>query len=415
MPDLSLQLLIGGLTLLPLILAYWVGRFVSRRRVAGALRPARPWQVPTLQEWVSRGWLEPELANALPAELSPSVVFFEWARTDPEVARHWRFREPVRPETPFEALVRDVWRNLPEAEQSRTSAHLAKAVVTASEWWGGAERGWNARPFSLLATGISKRQRDLPLLGMDDLTAAPLPGPLAGQRMADEADGVELILALAALRRSRPRFMHPLAPRSTPTGSLLEGMSTQVASDLGRRLGAGFGAALGPIGSMVGQYVGGLAGAMGGKALMQQALPERITNALQETSAALSRLGTLVETDDFGRAVRQPEEAILELGKRVEVVRESRARRIRERFWPTAGLALVEETLRVALSELRGYRSAADVFLQVARKAQEPVAGGMILQNPWLVRSLPGAVERLNGARTTLNRAAGIIRRRPED
>lgn len=414
MPDLSLQLLIGALTLTPLILAYWVGRFVSRRRVAGALRPARPWQVPTLQAWVSRGWLEPELANALPAELSPSIIFFEWARADPEAARHWRFREPVRPDTPFEALVRDVWGNLPEAEQSRASAHLAKAVATASEWWGGAERGWNARPFSLLSTTITKKQRDLPLLGMEDLTAAPLSGPLAGQRMADEADGADLVLALAALRRSRPRFMHPLAPRSTPTGSLLEGMSTQVASDLGRRLGAGFGAALGPIGSMVGQYVGGLAGAMGGKALMQQALPERITTALQETSAALSRLGGLVETDDFGRAVRQPEEAILELGKRLEVVRESRGRRMRERFWPTPGLALVEETLRVALSELRGYRSAAEVFLQAARKAQEPVAGGMILQNPWLVRSLPGAVERLNGARTTLNRAAGIIRRRPD-
>jgi hypothetical protein len=363
---------------------------------------------------VARGWLEPELASALPAELSPSVIFFEWATVDPEAARHWRFREPVRPDTPFEALLRDVWRNMPEAEQTRTSAHLARAVASASEWWGGAERGWNGRPFSLLATAISKKQRDLPLLGLEDLTAAPLPGPLAGRRMADEAEGVELILALAALRRSRPRFMHPLAPRSTPTGSLLEGMSTQVASDLGRRLGAGFGAALGPIGSMVGQYVGGLAGAMGGKALMQQALPERITNALQETSAALSRLGGLVETDDFGRAVRQPEEAILELGKRVEVVREERARRMRERLWPTPGLALVEETLRVVLSELRGYRSAAQLFLQTARKAQEPVAGGMILQNPWLVRSLPGAVERLNAARTTLNRAAGIIRRPPE-
>lgn len=414
MDDLSLQLLVGTLTLLPLILFYWIGRFVARRRLARALRPPRPWQLPTLQAWVERGWLEPELANALPAELPPNVVFYEWVRADPLVARHWRFREPVRPDTPFEALVRDAWANLPRVEQERTRACLAAAVETSAEWWGGAERGWNGRPFSVLASALPKKQRDLPLLGMEDLTAAPIPGPLAGKRLGEEADGVDLVLALAALRRSRPRFMHPLAPRSSPAGSLIEGMSTQVATDLGRRLGAGFGAVLGPIGSMVGQYVGGLAGAMGGKALVQQALPERITTALQETSAALSKLGRLVETDDFRRAAQQPAEAILELGKQVEVIREARNRSLRERVWPTAGLALVEETLRVTLSELHGHRSAAELFVQTARKAPEPVAGGMVLQNPWLVRSLPGAVERLNEARSTLNRAAGIIRRRSE-
>ena len=62
------------------------------------------------------------------------------------------------------------------------------------------------------------------------------------------------------------------------------------------------------------------------------------------------------------------------------------------------------------LAELHDYRSAAEFFIVAARKAPEPVAGGMVLQNPWLVRSIPGAVEKLNTARATLNRAAGEIR-----
>jgi hypothetical protein len=37
----------------------------------------------------------------------------------------------------------------------------------------------------------------------------------------------------------------------------------------------------------------------------------------------------------------------------------------------------------------------------------------MILQNPWLVRKLPGAVEKLNAARLALNAAATLIRRGP--
>jgi hypothetical protein len=70
----------------------------------------------------------------------------------------------------------------------------------------------------------------------------------------------------------------------------------------------------------------------------------------------------------------------------------------------------VQVTLRVTLAELHDYRTAADFFIATARKAPEPVAGGMVLQNPWMVRSIPGAVEKLNAARATLNRAAGAIR-----
>lgn len=410
MSELSIQLIVGAATALPLLSAYGIGRLVSRRKFSRALRAPRPWQVPTLQGWVERGWLDPELVRALPQELTAATVLFEWARVDPAVTRHWRFREPVRPETPFEALVRDLWNNLPVVEQERARGVLAAAVTQSVEWWGGAERGWNGRPLSLLGSNVSRKQKDLPLVLMEDLTAAPLPGPLKGAALAQDAEGVDLVLALTALRQTRPRFMHPLAPRSNPAGSLIEGMSTQVVSDLGRRLGAGLGAVLGPIGSLVGQHVGGMVGAMGGKALAQQSLPDRITQALKETEAALANLGKIAETDDFARAARQPAETILELGKQLELVRSARSRRFRERIWPTGGLRALEVMLYVALAELKGYRTAADVFITTARKAPQPVAGGMVLQNPWLVRSVPGAVEKLNTARATLNRAAVAIR-----
>lgn len=410
MSELSIQLVVAAATVLPLFSAYGIGRLVSRRKFARALRAPRPWQLPTLQGWIEQGWLDAELVRALPQELTAATVLYEWARVDPGVTRFWRFREPVKPETPFEALVRDLWRNLSVAEQERAREVLATAVIQAVDWWGGAERGWNGRPLSLLSSSVTKKQKDLPLVLMEDLTAAPLAGPIKGVAMADRAEGVDLVLALTALRQTRPRFMHPLAPRSNPAGSLIEGMSTQVASDLGRRLGAGLGAVLGPIGSLVGQHVGGMVGAMGGKALVQQSLPERITSALKETETALAHLGKIAETDDFARAARQPADVILELGKQLELARETRSRRLRERIWPTSGLRALEVLLYVTLAELKGYRTAAELFITTARKAPEPVAGGMVLQNPWLVRSVPGAVDKLNAARATLNRAAVAIR-----
>ena len=60
--------------------------------------------------------------------------------------------------------------------------------------------------------------------------------------------------------------------------------------------------------------------------------------------------------------------------------------------------------------ELRVHREAAAHFAAIARKAPEPVAGGMILQNPWLVLALPEGVERINEARRALNDAAMSLR-----
>jgi hypothetical protein len=410
MPDWTLQVMIGALTALPFVVLYWAARFVARRRLGAALRRPRPWQLPTLRRWVERGWLDPEGAGALPGELPPSVVFYEWAWADPEVTRAWRFREPVNELVPFEGLVRDVWANLPPGEAARTEARLREAVLTAGQWWGGAERGWNRRPLSVSAASVSRKQEGLPLLPLEDLTAAPLPGPVLAEAVAREGDGVDLVLVLAALRRCGGRFMHPLAPDAQASGSMLQGLSTRVGSEAGRRLGAGLGAVLGPIGSMVGQYLGEIAGRMGGQALAQQALPEPVASALRETETALTRLGELVRTDEFARAVRAPEAAIVELGKQVEGVREGRNRRLRERLWPSTGLVLVEEVLRVALAELNVYRTGAEYFTATARNAQAAVAGGMVLQNPWLVRALPDGVERLNKARTALNRAASALR-----
>ena len=412
--DLGLRALVVAATLLPFVVLYWGGLFVHRRRLSAALVRPRPWQLPTLQGWVERRWLDPELVGTLPSELAPGDVFYEWAWADPDVAAHWRFKEPVTELTPFEALVRDAWANLPAAEQTRTRERLTAAIGEAATWWGGAERGWNRRPLALLGSTLTKRQADLPLLGLDDLTAAPMPAAFRAEPIVSNGEGVDLVLILAALRRSTPRFRHPLAPKASPGTSMIEGLSTKVATDVGSRIGAGLGAALGPIGSMVGQYLGGMVGAMGGQALARQALPQGISAALKETESALAQLGDGVDTDDFERAARQPEEMILELGKRAEVVREARGRRIRERIWPTPGLVVVESLLKGALRELKSYRSAQDFFLSAARKAPKAVAGGMILQNPWMVRRIPGSVERLNAARSALNGAAIAIRKASE-
>jgi hypothetical protein len=163
---------------------------------------------------------------------------------------------------------------------------------------------------------------------------------------------------------------------------------------------------------MVGQYLGELAGTVGGKALAQQALPEAVSGTVRDAEAALTRLGQMAETDAFGKAARSPAEAILGMGRRLESAREARSRRLRERVWPTRGLVLVEETLRVALRELQSYRAAAEVLLAAVRQASEPVAGGILLQNPWLAPTLRGGTERLTAARAALNRAAAALSRR---
>jgi hypothetical protein len=409
MPDITLPLLIGGLTAVPFLLWYWIGRFVSRRRLGAALRLDRPWQLPTLQGWVQRGWLRPELVEGIVPQLSPSVVLYEWATADPEAPRHWRLRQQVDPTTPFEAIAHELWEQYPPAAREPALQRLREAVVLAGTWWGGAERGWNGRPLSVPAAAVGRKQAGLPLLPLEDLTCAPLPAPADAHKATSEGDGPDLVLLLAALRRSPPRLIHPLAPRPNSTTSLVAGLSTQVGTDVGRRVGASLGSGLGPLGSLVGQHIGGMLGALGGKALAQQTLPEPLSRAVKETETAISALGELATGSDFERAVRAPEQAILDLGKQVEIVRAERARSFRERFWTSRGQVAVEEVLVAAAAELKRHRTAIDHFAAAARKGTPTIAGGMILQNPWLVRALPGGVERLNAARATLNRAAAVL------
>jgi hypothetical protein len=403
--------MIGVLTALPFVLFYWIARAVARRRLASLFRTPRAWQPGTLQAWVEQGWLDREAMGALPQQLSPSVVFYEWGGADPEAARHWRFRERAAPATPVEAMVRDAWAQLPPDVADRSRQRVAAAVVSTAAWWGNDDEGWNGRPFVLPAAAVPRKQAALPLLPLEDLTAEPLPGPWRVEKLARESEGPDLVLALAGLRRMSPRFVHPLASRADPTVSMVEGLSTRVATDLGRRLGAGLGAALGPLGAMVGQYLGELAGTVGGKALAQQALPEAVAGPIRGAETALARLGQLAESEALTKAAKLPAKAILAAGRRLEAVRAVRSRRLRERVWPTAGLVAVEETLRVALAELQAYRAAADAFLSAARQSPATMAGSMLLQNPWLIPALPGGGERLAAARAALSRAAAAISR----
>lgn len=409
-PQQTLPLLIGLLTLIPFILAYWIGRAVVARRRGKCLRQSRPWQTATLEGWLSRGWLDPARLQTLPAELSPLAVFYEWAWCDPEVAGAWRVSLPPGPETPVEALVRDAWDQLPAVERHRTLTRLRKAVSNAGTWWGGAENGWNRRPLSVLATAVSKKTTGLPLLPLEDLTAAPQVGAFRVAAAVSEADGPELVLMLAALRNSSPRFSHPLAPPTDPRSSLIQGLSTQVGTDVGRRVGAGIGAMFGPLGSMLGQYLGGMAGQLGGQALAAQSVPEPVARALRETEQALSQLGQLAGTEAFARAVLLPADAILAYGQAIEEVRQKRARRVGERLWPSTGLCLAEEVLLAAAAELKAYRAAGELFTKAAVSGGATAAGGMVLQNPWLVCALPTGPERLSAVRATLNTAASALR-----
>lgn len=409
MPDSAL-ILVLALTAIPFIALYWVWRFAARRKQAALFRSPRPWQVPTLERWAAEGWLDPHKLDSLPAELPPVRVFYEWAWADPEVAPHWRFREPVTQATPVEALVADAWSNLPPSVQASSRERLGAALQTACDWWGGVERGWNGRPFVMLAEQVTRKQSGLPVFPVEDLTAAPAPGPIRPE-MAAGAEGPDLVLALAAARRRQGLFIHPLAPKLDGTGSMLQGLSSRVVSDVGRRIGGSIGSVLGPIGAMIGQHLGGMVGQLGGKAVANQMLPEPIQNALKDTEVALAGLGELAMGETFAKAAGSPADAVLEHGKRLEISREDRSRRFRERIWPTLGLALIEETLRLALSELQAYRSAATHFVNTARKAPDAVAGGMILQNPWLAARLPKGPEKMTQVRQALNRAAGVIRR----
>ena len=395
-----------------------VGAFVFRGKRRSTfrklVRAPRPWQEITLREWVERGWLNPELLDTLPATLSTAQVFYHWAWADEGALRCWRLREPLQEDLPFEASVRDAWSNLPPEVQSNSRAVLSEAVKTAGEWWGGVNKGWNGRPLALLAKDLPRRHRKLPplpLLPLDDLTAAPLPSAFNLPRVGDQAEGPDLVLILAALKGMTPRFRHPLAPSATSNASLIAGLGTQVGTDVGGRIGAGLGAALGPIGALVGRHIGSAVGKLGGKALADQTLPDEVSSALKETERALGRLGKLTREQDMERAVNLVEKGILRHGQLTEAARQDRARRPAEWFVRSQAQGLLEEVIRLAADELRVHRDAAVHFALVARKAPEPVAGGMILQNPWLVLALPEGVERLNEARRSLNDAAMALRR----
>jgi hypothetical protein len=320
----------------------------------------------------------------------------------------------LREDLPFEASVRDAWYNLPEEAQVMSRAALVDAVKTAGEWWGGVNKGWNGRPLALLGKDLPRRKRHLPLLPLlplDDLTAAPLPSAFNVSRVADGAEGPDLVLILAALKQMTPRFRHPLAPSANSNASLIAGLGTQVGTDVGGRIGAGLGMALGPIGALVGRHVGSAVGKLGGKALADQALPDEVSSALKETERALGRLGKLTREQDLDRAVNLVEKGILRQGQSTEAARQDRAKRPSEWFVRSPAQGLLEEVIRLTADELKVHREAAVHFAAVARKSPEPVSGGMILQNPWLVLALPEGVERLNEARRSLNDAALALRR----
>lgn len=412
MLDPSILLTVTVFCALPLVAFYWLARYYTRRRQAKLLRQGRPWQLPTIQNWVMRGWLDPESTGLLPAELLPAKLFWDWASVDPDAALHWRIREKLMEATPAELLVREAWDSIPQAQRAESRRALAAAVAQAARPYGGSEQGWAHRPFVVLSSDLPRRAREpLPMEGADDMTAAEIGAPVHGEKMAAEADGPDLVLALYAIRASKLRYTHPLAPRQGGAYSMISGVSTRLGGDVGRRVGGGIGAALGPIGSMIGQYLGGVAGEMGGRALAKSSLPSAATEALRQTEDALASLGSLTARDDLLHAAELPSETVVLEGQKLEPVRERRSRSMREGFWPSTGLVIVEEALRIALIELRTYREAAAQFVLIARKAPAAVAGGMILQNPWLVHRLPGGAERLNQARAALNRAATALRR----
>ncbi|HEU4754453.1 MAG TPA: hypothetical protein VFU47_15195, partial [Armatimonadota bacterium] len=365
MPDTQTQLLIGIGAALLLALLCGVGRWRARRRQRALFRQSRAIRKATVAGWVERGWLG-EGGGALPRQLSPAEVFLEWAWVHPEAAAHWKLRAAATPDAGLEEMLKEVWGALPGPVREASSERLAAALKEAPVWWGGAERGWNGRPLVVQEGAVSRKQAALPLLPIEDLTGAPSRLPLDADAVLREADGPEQLLLLAALRGAVPEYTHPLAPPGDSRASLVSGLSGQVTTDLGRRVGAGLGAALGPIGSMVGQYLGEMAGALGGKALARQAVPAEVAGVLEETERALSELGALAGTEAFARAVEAPAEQILELGGRLEKIREKRARGLRERLWPTPGQALLEATMRLALDRLHGYRAATDHFVKAA-------------------------------------------------
>jgi hypothetical protein len=425
MPSLALPALIALVTAAPFILAYWIGRAVSRRRQGRWLQAPRAWRCPELAA-VEREWLAEDWDPArLPETLSLVEVAVEWAAADPAVIADWRFARgsargqggeedpstnpPTRQLAPLTQPVRALWEGLSPAARERSEGLLRGALAAQAGAWSGAEVGWTGHPYVVPAPLGRRREAELRFEVVTDLTSAPAPGPLRAGAAAAAAEGWMLPLLLALQRRAPVRRIHPLAVHG-PGNPLLHEVGSRVGSDVGRRVGASLGSILGPVGSAVGQYVGGMLGGAGGRTLAGRAKMEGPVAELEAAEAALVRLGELGGSEAFSGAARAPEEAWLARGTAWQSSRERRKVRLTERFWPSREQALGEECLRVALAELRVYRATFPLFLQALAGAKPLVRGGVLLQNPWLAPALPEGPERVTQARAALNRAARALK-----
>ena len=68
MMDPSLQILIGIITAVPFIVAFYVGRFISRRRDGREFRRPQSLDAGWSARWLEQGWLKPECPRETPPE-----------------------------------------------------------------------------------------------------------------------------------------------------------------------------------------------------------------------------------------------------------------------------------------------------------------------------------------------------------
>lgn len=405
MADL-LPLLIVALLLLPVWLAYGVARLVARRRLAAWLHEPRPLEsgaAARWPEWFAPGWRREEL----PETLSLAVTLAEWAGADPDVLAELRLARAWRnlPAGSLRDLVQRAWEALPPEARRRSAERLRTALRQLEGWWSGAERGWTGRPFVLPPAAAPRKGEPAACLVAEDLTAAPRPGPLT-RRAAGEAPDAELPLLYTLQRRTAPRFVHPLAPPGSPLATAVSTLAGDLAVQVGQRIGARFGAILGPIGAAVGQYLGGMAGKLAGSRVRSVELPAALRDGFAEAEAALARLGELAAGEAWERALAEPEERVLRRGGDWERIRARRARWWREKLWPTLEVAAIEAAMEVALGELRGLRTVSAHLRDRTPQLDAVLRGGIVLQNPWLARALPGGPEGLSAARRALNALA---------
>lgn len=411
---IPIPVLIGLLTAAPFALLYGLLRFLARGRLARELEGPRLWGgfLEEIGAWLEKDWGLDDLPPALPLSAALAV----WAEADPAILRDWRLprrqaREVNGPGVSLTASMAALWEALPEAARERTAPLLREAIAGRISAWSGAERGWNGQPFILPSRVSRVQDAEMRVVVVADLTSAPAPGPLRARQAADEAAPWALPLLLALQRLTPPLRKNPLGRSAAALPELSE-ITQQVGVDVGRRVGARMGGVLGPVGSAVGRYVGGLLGKAGARNLVT-AHATRPDAALDEVQRALERLGEVVEDPAFARALRQPEEGWLALGREFYAGSTRRRAALREYFWPSPEQALGDACLRHASAELRAYRRSAAPFAAAALKANPLVRGGILLQNPWIAVALPGGPEAMSAARAALNRSALAARPSP--